>query len=139
MWSVRNSIFQVCAASNMIQLTCCQLGDHFKAKLTRCIDDMGVIESKFHPPKQSARNKAVQILSIKSKHWITLPSVLMMCELWEIQKFRYVHHQNWTLKQNLPPILIKCELLIHIFTKESEGREINNFTSCQLISNTKVN
>ena len=89
--------FQVCAASNI----CFQLGDHVKTELTRCIDDMGGVHSKFHPQKQSMRSKVN--LQIKSRprncltfyiywwhvkfKWFTISQFTIsgMCSMWRVR------------------------------------------------------
>ena len=49
----------------MIKLTCCQLGDHFKTKLTFCIDDMEVIDSKFHRENKEQATKQFKTYQLR--------------------------------------------------------------------------
>ena len=67
----------------------------------------------------------------------TLPPILMMCEVWVRNNFRYVKHQKWfifddwhtTLKQNSLVPLMTGELLRHTITKESETWKMNHLAS----------
>ena len=50
--------------------------------------------SDFTKKKGSTINEAFQNFKLISNFETTLPSLLMMCELWANQNFIYVHHQK---------------------------------------------
>ena len=118
--------------------------------LTGCIEDVGIVDSQYHQRKWSIRYETVHKLLITIEHWskltcciddvencgFTISSKKRKREIWNRSQVTDYH---WTLKVNLPAVLMMRELRIHNIIKEKEEWDMKQFTSYWLPLNTEVN